>query len=359
MRNFSRFLFSPYVVAVVLVLVAIPLSTWAWPGPKPLSSVFFAAVMVAAWYGGLKPGLLATLLSTVALDVLFLLGPHSSFLPLSEAIRLLAFVLVAALISSLNAAHAYCKQRLEQRARRKDEFLAMLAHELRNPLSPILQSVELLRVRSQADRDLARASEIVDRQVGRLARLIDDLLDLSRIDQRKMRLNVERVDLAVVIAAAVETTQPLFQARGHRLETAIAHGVSLDADRGRLEQIIVNLLTNAAKYSNPGGRVALIADQENDHAVLSVRDTGIGIAPAVLPHLFDLFAQAQEGSQGGLGIGLYLARTIVELHGGSITASSAGLGCGSEFTVRLPLKRPERFAGPLPASTMRPEPTYL
>jgi signal transduction histidine kinase len=222
--------------------------------------------------------------------------------------------------------------------RRKDEFLAMLAHELRNPLSAINNAAQLLG-KLETENELEWAKEAVLRQVKHLARLIDDLLDVSRISRGKIGLRKEPIDLSPVVTAAVEAVRPLVEERKHELSISLIGGLRLEADPLRLEQILVNLLTNAAKYTNAGGRISLKARREGDEVVLRVNDTGMGIAPDLMPRIFDLFAQGDRTmarSEGGLGIGLTLVQKLAEMHGGSVTAESDGPGKGSEFTVRLP-----------------------
>lgn len=219
-------------------------------------------------------------------------------------------------------------------------FLAMLAHELRNPLAPIHNALHMLR-QGGADAVMREwAQGVLERQTQQLARLIDDLLDAARVRHGKLRVRKEVLNLADVVARAISSSYPTIRARQHRLTAqAPQRFVWVEGDPVRLEQVLVNLLTNAAKYTEPGGTIQLTLVYENDEAVLRIRDTGIGIAPEMLPHIFDLFAQADETadrSQGGLGIGLALVRSFVELHGGSVQASSDGLGQGSEFVVRLP-----------------------
>jgi signal transduction histidine kinase/ActR/RegA family two-component response regulator len=229
---------------------------------------------------------------------------------------------------------------LRRSDRRKNEFLATLAHELRNPLAPLGNAVGVLRRHPTTDPIILQIRDIFDRQVQQMARLLDDLLDVSRIAQGKVMLQKEAVSLAAVVGHAVQMNEPLLKARELHFEVvAPTHEVWLEADPIRLAQIIVNLVNNAGKYTERGGRVWLTLGQEDAHAVLRVRDTGAGIAPELLPHIFDLFTQAEwpvDRSQGGLGIGLALVRRLVELHGGAITASSPGVGNGSEFVVRLP-----------------------
>ncbi len=231
-------------------------------------------------------------------------------------------------------------EELAQADRRKDEFLAMLSHELRNPLAPISNAVHLLR-EVDGGPALARSRDVIDRQVTHLARLVDDLLDVSRITRGKVALRREPVALAAVLARAVETARPLIDARGHTLTLDAGTDLPwLDADPTRLEQVVANLLNNAAKYTDEGGHITVRAAREGGEAVVRVRDTGAGIPGDVLPHVFDLFRQADrtlDRSQGGLGVGLTLVLQLVELHGGRVEAHSEGPGRGSEFVVRLPL----------------------
>jgi two-component system CheB/CheR fusion protein len=228
--------------------------------------------------------------------------------------------------------------------RRKDQFLAMLAHELRNPLAPIRNAVELMRQVETGDPSFQPAREMVERQVKHLARLVDDLLDVSRINQGSIRLRKEVVDLGTIVQRAVEATRALIDSRGHELKVDLpTDRVRLEADPTRLEQVIANLLNNAAKYTMPGGQIRVQAAQDGNEAVVRVRDNGIGVPPDVLDRVFEPFVQSEGSlarSEGGLGIGLTLVRSLVEMHGGSVEAHSPGLGQGSEFVVRLPARVP-------------------
>jgi signal transduction histidine kinase/ActR/RegA family two-component response regulator len=224
--------------------------------------------------------------------------------------------------------------------RRKSEFVATLGHEMRNPLAPLWHAVRLLELREITDSGVAQIHDIIGRQVQQLARLADDLLDISRIAQDKIELRKEPVDLAAVVTQALQMSAPHLRARHHHFELDLPdEPLWLEADPARLVQIIVNLLNNAAKYTEPGGQVWLAVQPERNDAVIRVRDTGMGIPQEMLPHVFELFTQGEwsvDRSQGGMGIGLALVRRLVDLHGGTIEAHSAGSGLGSEFMIRLP-----------------------
>lgn len=229
---------------------------------------------------------------------------------------------------------------LQEAGRRKDEFLAMLSHELRNPLAPIRTALEVIRRIAPPDAKLNRALEIMVRQVRQMTRLIDELLDVARISQGKIVLAREKVDLNAVISQSAETAQPLIDMRGQTLHVApLAEPMWLQGDFARLAQIVSNLLNNASKYSERGTVIELSASQDEQGAVIRVRDQGIGIDAQLLPRIFDLFTQGSRGldrTQGGLGVGLTLARRLAEMHGGRLEAASEGIGRGSEFTLRLP-----------------------
>ena len=245
---------------------------------------------------------------------------------------------------------------LKQEHRRKDEFLAMLAHELRNPLAPISSAAEVL---SQGGLDAGRqrwASELIARQVEHMASLVDDLIDVSRVTRGLVDIERQRLDLKRVVAEATEQVRPLLQSRRQQLQVLLPDApVHLRGDAKRLVQVLANLLNNSAKYTPAGGAVALEVSLRPGQACIVVRDNGIGMAPDLLPRVFDLFVQGERSgdrSQGGLGIGLALVRTLVELHGGTVTASSEGLGRGSEFTVLLPFEpQPDVPGGHVPAGS--------
>jgi PAS domain S-box-containing protein len=230
---------------------------------------------------------------------------------------------------------------LAEANRSKEEFMALLSHELRSPLSPILNAVQILRQMKTNDPIIEQTGNIINRQVGVMVRLVDDLLDITRITKGKLRLTKEQVELRVVVNHAAESVRPLMDARKHDFSVSLpTEPIWVQADPARLEQVVVNLLNNAAKYTDTGGLIRMTAGQEGDDAVVRVRDNGVGIAPDVLPHVFELFTQVDGTlgrSYGGLGIGLALARSLVEMHEGRLQAFSAGIGQGCEFNVKLPV----------------------
>ena len=229
----------------------------------------------------------------------------------------------------------------EHAARVKDDFLALLGHELRNPLAPIVTALSLMDL---GDQHAARARAVIERQIGHMMVLVDDLLDVSRIGRGKLSLQSEDLDLRSAIATAIEAASPLIDQRGHRLTVQLPDApVTLVGDEARLVQVFTNLLRNAAKFTNPDGRIAVRLVVRGDRATVEVEDNGIGIAADLLPHVFELFVQGRQSSEratGGLGIGLTLVRSIVELHHGEVGARSGGTGRGSTFTVQLPTSRP-------------------
>jgi CheY-like chemotaxis protein len=240
------------------------------------------------------------------------------------------------------------EEALKKADRRKDEFLATLAHELRNPLAPIRTGLHLLRVSRDATVAL-QMRDMLDRQFSHMVRLVDDLLNVSRITSDKLTLRKEWVALQAVVESALEASRPVIDSSGHCLELALPdEPVWLSADPTRLSQVMTNLLTNAAKYTPKGGRIELAAAREGKELLIRVTDSGLGIPTEMLSEVFEMFTQVNrtlDRSQGGLGIGLALVRRLVELHGGTITAESPGLGGGSVFTVRLPLPHSDKSAG--------------
>ncbi len=244
---------------------------------------------------------------------------------------------------------AQANEALREADRRKDEFLATLAHELRNPLAPIRNALEILRLGGTNPAAMDQARQIMDRQIRQMVRLIDDLLDVSRITRGKLRLNTERQSLIDSLELAVEASLPTIEKAGVSLEVhRPAETIVVVGDRVRLAQVFSNLLNNAAKYTDPGGSITLSAGREGSNAVIRVRDTGVGIPPEAMPHIFELFTQVDRTlnrTEGGIGIGLALARRLIHLHGGTLEGYSEGTGHGSEFVVTLPLDTGSRKSG--------------
>ncbi len=230
---------------------------------------------------------------------------------------------------------------LAEANRSREEFMALLSHELRSPLSPIINALNILRQMRTNDPIIENANNIIHRQVGQMVRLVDDLLDITRITKGKLRLTKEKVELRVVANHAAETVRPFMEARKHEFSVALpTQPIWVEADPARMVQVVVNLLNNAARYTDTGGLIRMSVSQEGAEAVIRVRDNGAGIAPEQLPTIFDLFMQVDGSlgrSYGGLGIGLALARNLVEMQDGRLQAQSGGLGKGSEFTVKLPV----------------------
>jgi signal transduction histidine kinase len=312
-------------------------------GEKNPFLLFLAGIMLTAWIGGIGPGLMATTLAAFASDLLFLTpGQLAHQNPLGANVQLALFFSEGALISWGTSLLQGALFRLKEADRHKDNFLGVLAHELRNHLAPIHYCSGGIR-KSPANQDLVeRAAEVIDRQVQLLGRLIDDLLDLARIRAGKIRLCLAPTDIRTVVKDAIETSRPLIERLGHELKVALPEEtLSLNADSSRLAQAVANLLNNAAKYTKAGGRIDLLVEKGKSEVQIRVRDSGMGIPAELLPNVFELFKQADgtlDRSQGGLGIGLALVRQVVVLHGGTVEAFSKGPDWGSEFVIRLPLR---------------------
>jgi CheY-like chemotaxis protein len=234
------------------------------------------------------------------------------------------------------------EQALKQADVRKDEFIATLSHELRNPLAPLSHSLQVLKLTGATGADAQPLHEIMERQVNHLVRLVDDLLEMARITRGRLELRRERVEVATVVRNAVETSDPLIQAAGHRLTVSLpGEPLWVDGDPVRLAQILANLLNNSARYTERGGEIAVHARREDGMAAIAVRDNGSGIPPQILPEIFEMFSRGERGAAyapgGGLGIGLALARRLAEMHGGTLHAHSEGPGRGAEFLLRVPL----------------------
>lgn len=258
--------------------------------------------------------------------------------PVDDNLRGFVELAGALIAGSLLAASSRAEQTTAERANRaKDEFMAMLGHELRNPIAPIRTALELMRLRGTAGLERERA--VIERQTDHLASLVEDLLDVSRITRGMVQLRRERLRLSRIIARAAETAAPLFEQQRHQLTTDIADHIIIDGDAGRMTQVFSNLLNNAAKYTDPGGRVSVTASLAGNDVVVAVKDSGRGMSAEMLPRVFDLFTQERQNidrSQGGLGLGLAIVKSLIDLHGGQVGALSSGPGQGSTFWVRMP-----------------------
>lgn len=365
-------------------LLAFALSLACYPRiPQAPGAFFLAALLATAARAGVAPGIAVTVLSSAAMEYFFIPPLYTLRLTPQSAAATGVYAGVAFLVGMATESARRAQRRAERakdeaedlakrlqdqgeelresnrlleqkqrelqatldelsdRDRFRNEFLAMLAHELRNPLAPISNAVNLLRHRVDAEDPRAHSVEIIARQTKHLARLVDDLLDVSRITQGKIRLDLAPLDLRQALQHSVDACRPLIEQREHHLQwEPPQQPLFLNGDATRLVQIFSNLLTNAAKYTDPGGLIVLTVALENDEAVVTVRDNGRGIEPALLPRLFDLFVQADRSldrSDGGLGVGLSLAQSLVHLHGGNMAARSDGAARGAQFEVRLPL----------------------
>jgi signal transduction histidine kinase/CheY-like chemotaxis protein len=284
----------------------------------------------------------------------FLVSIASQCAHAMERLRLLESV------SRLYAAEADARRQAEAASRAKDEFLALLGHELRNPLAPIVTALSLMKLRRGVDHERERG--IIERQVHHLIRLVDDLLDVARITKGAVELVRDPVSLAKAVSQAVEAAQPLIEERSHRLSLDLAEDLVVDADIHRLVQVIANLLTNAAKYTPDAGHIALSVRGEGTAARITVRDNGVGMPAELLPHVFDMFVQGErtpDRSEGGLGLGLAVVKNLVERHGGRVAATSDGAGKGSTFTVWWPLAQGTSVANAADVFELTPPPRPL
>ena len=312
-------------------------------GPHLSFSFFFLAVFLAGWTGGFWPAVATATLSSLVGNFLFS-DPYLSLRITSseELLDLIFFGLVSLIIAGLSEISLRALIRAKQADREKDNFMAAVAHEMRSPLSVIYYASTVSRMAS--DQPPTDQLDVIDRQVHHLNLMIEDLLDVSRIARGKIKVERQLVDAAALVNEAVERAKPLIETHKHSLKVQLPpRPIMLLVDPARIEQVLTNLLTNAAKYTPDRGEIVVRAEATGDSAVFSVRDNGIGITPEMLPKVFDLFVQADPtGSkvEGGLGIGLALARKIAEMHGGTVRATSGGRNRGSEFIVTLPLEQP-------------------
>ena len=326
-------------VTAAMIAVREALSGWLGRSAPFLSSI--AAVLIASFRGGLGPGLIATALSAAASDFFFV--PPLFSLRVEKLIHgadLIMFVAIGVLISLLCEKRLRLIRQLREADRRKDEFLAVLGHELRNPLAPISNSIELWPLVDKDRAQMKSLRETMQRQVGQMVRLIDDLMDVSRINHGKIELRRQSLNLATVVSNAIETHESFIKSCGHELSVAMpATPVLVDGDSVRLTQVIGNIIHNAAKYTECNGSICVVLERRRNDAVVRVKDSGQGIRADMVTRIFEMFEQVDRASgrsHGGVGIGLTLAKRLIELHGGSIEAKSEGLGKGSEFVITVP-----------------------
>lgn len=337
-----------YVIAVLSFALTLVLTLLLWPiKEKGIFILFLAAVILSTWHGGVKPGVLTAALSAIAGTYIFL-PPNYSLLitDFSTSLRLIEFLLISALIITLSGARRSAQKRAEaalaeaERANRaKDDFLAMVSHDLRTPLGAILGWTQMLRSKDCDEETTVRAVEVIERNAQAQRRLIDDLLDVSRIMNGTLRLDLQPISLTEVVEQAVDSLRPTAEANNVRVETKLDAG-QVSGDAGRLEQVVWNLLSNAIKFTPEGGRVEVRLENMFTYLLLTVSDTGKGIEPSFLPYVFDRFRQDESAGKlrrCGLGLGLAIVRHLVELHGGTVQVESPGKDQGTIFTIRLPL----------------------
>ncbi len=336
---------TPYLVGFVGVIVATLLRYLFHPvlGEHLSFSFDFLAVFVAAWTGGMWPAAATAVLSALIGNYLFT-DPYQSLeiSSVEEFLDLSFFVVVSLIIGALSEISLRAMIRTKQAEREKDNFMAAVAHEMRSPLSVIYYANTLNRL--AGSEQPSDQLDVIDRQVHHLNLMIEELLDVSRVARGKIKLNRKHVELSAIVAGAVERARPLIEKHKHVLKVQIPpRPIALFVDPVRMEQLLGNLLANAAKYTPDGGNIEVRAEAAGDSVLLEVRDNGIGIGPEMLPRVFEMFFQADtalDRGEGGLGIGLALARKIAEMHGGSLRATSGGKNRGSEFIVSLPLEQP-------------------
>jgi signal transduction histidine kinase len=341
----------PYAVALLAGALALILTLLVDdPRVEPNTLLLFlAAVMCSSWYGGIGPGIVAT--AFTGLGAFYFYIPPAFALTLNEpgALRLVEYLAVSVLICILNETRRRLQARAEHASaeaaaanRVKDEFLAMVSHELRTPLSAILGWTKILRMRSTDPALTPRALEIIERNAATESRLVEDLLDISRLATGHFQLHMHPLDLTPVVHAAIDTVRPAVEAKALDLRTQVQGTAPVLGDQERLQQVLWNLLSNAVKFTPERGSVEVVVRQVNTHARILVSDSGQGIDSAALPHIFERFHQGEADSKrrGGLGLGLAIARHVAELHGGTLRAESAGKGKGARFVLELPTLAP-------------------
>src|SRR4051812_11253652 len=336
---------TPYVIGLFGIVVATLLRSLFDPylGEHLSFSFDCLAVFIAAWTGGFWPALATAILSSLVGNFFFT-DPYLSLAVnnVEELLDMIFFLITSVTIGALSEISLRALARTTQAEREKDNFMAAVAHEMRSPLS-VIYYMNTMRRMDASDASNDRL-DVIDRQVNHLNLMIEDLLDVSRVARGKLTLHKQRASVAQIVFGAVERAKPLIETHHHSLKIKLPENpIELYVDQSRIEQVVTNLLTNAAKYTPDGGEIVIRASEQEGCASISVRDNGIGIAKDTLPTIFEIFVQADAGrerAEGGLGIGLALARKIVEMHGGTVDAVSGGKNSGSEFVVSLPVEQP-------------------
>jgi signal transduction histidine kinase len=344
----SRCQWQRYVVALACAVLALPMIFFR-EGPAAelnLRLLLLAGVMFSSWFGGLGPGLLTTIVTSLTIAYSFAPASGLRSIDVDHFVRLVEFIIVALLITFLNDRRRRAQRRAELAHaeadlanRAKDQFLATVTHELRTPLTAVLGWANVLKLGQNDKTFPSRALEAIERNARKQQELIDDLLDISRITAGQLHLDTCPIDLADVIDAAIEVVQPAMNAKGLRLRTSLSDdSATVIGDDRRLQQVLWNLLSNAVKFTPEGGVIEIDLEYTGSHARIIVRDSGTGIEPALLPHVFERFRQGEQSKKrhGGVGLGLAIARELVELHGGTIEARNSECG-GAEFRIQLPL----------------------
>lgn len=356
-NNFSK-VFIDYGTAIAAVAIALGLTASLWSYIKPQATpLFLAAVAVAAWRGSVYPSLLAVFLSALALDYFFNLPLYFFELSAENLGSAIVFLSAALLISYIDAARkqasaerehllireSEARRAAEEANRAKDTFLAMVTHELRSPLNAILGWTQMLKKDTLDAEQTKQALSVIERNARIQAQLVEDLLDISRIRTGQFRINACPIEIREVIDSAIESVAPAIAAKNIRLERDFDRRIGLiSGDAERLQQVVWNLLTNAVKFTPEKGQIQIRLERANWHARLIVQDNGAGISSEFLPFVFDSFRQSDEADRAkhkGLGLGLAIVRHLIEAHGGTVSAASAGAGMGATFTVELPLLR--------------------
>jgi PAS domain S-box-containing protein len=347
-RLYAVFQKAPVAVGILtgpdyVVEMANPMmcSLWGPPLEELLGNGLFQVIPAFEEIGirSLLDGVRATGTAYVGTEFTFMLRGEQKYFnfvyePMHDVAGSVASIIVVAIDVTIDV---QARRAAQEANRAKDEFLAMLGHELRNPLAPIFTALELMRIRGETAS--SREREVIERQAKHLGVLVEDLLDISRITTGKVELKRTRTEIEPIITKAIETASPLFETRRHDVSINVGSGLVVDGDPARLIQVFANLLTNAAKYTDPGGRISITAQREGEQVAVAVTDNGRGMSPEMLPRVFDLFVQERQSidrSHGGLGIGLAIVKNLVTMHGGSVEAHSPGPGLGSSFVIRLP-----------------------